>query len=218
MHYNNSNSNFIASKSKDAIEHYISSIHKSPSILSSIEEVAKERGIPIVGPLVGRLLFILACSIKATRILEIGTAIGYSAIWLGLAAKRYKGKVITIEIDPNRADEARANIHAAELSNHVEVIVGDAREVIPNLKGKFNMVFIDDGKEDYPLYFELCYPRLRKNGIIVADNALWHGEVIEESSKQGYAIARFNSMLISSSGIGSIVLPVRDGVAIGLKL
>ncbi len=199
-----------------AIEHYISSMHKSPSILSSIEEVARERGIPIVGPLIGRLLFILACSIKATRILEVGTAIGYSAIWLGLAAKRYKGKVITIEIDHARADEARANIYASGLDN-VEVIVGDAREVIPTLKGKFNMVFIDDGKEDYPLYFELCYPRLRKNGIMVADNALWHGEVLDRSSSKGSAIARFNSMLIGS-GVGSVILPVKDGVAIGLRL
>lgn len=210
MHHSSSDA-----KSK-AIEHYVNNIHKSPSILSSIEEVASERGIPIVGPLVGRLLFILACSIKATRILEVGTAIGYSAIWLGLAAKRYKGKVITIEIDHGRADEARANIHAVGLDN-VEVIVGDAREVIPTLKGKFNMVFIDDGKEDYPLYFELCYPRLRKNGIMVADNALWHGEVLDASSKQGSAIARFNSMLIGSS-VGSVILPVRDGVAIGLRL
>jgi len=202
----------------DEVTQYINSLHRNPSILNTIESIARERGIPIVGPLVGRMLFILASCIRAKRILEIGTAIGYSAVWLGFAVKRHKGKVITIEIDSSRAEEARSNVYSAGLSEYVEVIVGDARDVIPTLTGRFDMVFIDDSKENYPLYFELCYPRLRKNGLIVADNALWKGEVINSSSKQGESIARFNSMLISSSELGSIILPIRDGIAIGLKI
>ncbi len=202
----------------DEVTQYINSLHRNPSILNAIESIARERGIPIVGPLVGRMLFILASCMRAKRILEIGTAIGYSAVWLGFAVKRHKGKVITIEIDSSRADEARSNVYSAGLSEYVEVIVGDARDVIPTLTGRFDMVFIDDSKENYPLYFELCYPRLRKNGLIVADNALWKGEVINRGSKQGESIARFNSMLISSSELGSIILPVRDGIAIGLKI
>ncbi len=196
------------------IEYVHSILPKSPSILPRIEDDARQRGIPIVGPLIGRMLFILVRAIRGRRILEIGTAVGYSTIWLGLAAKRFNGRVTSIEIDPVRADEARANIHSANLDDTVEVITGDALDVIPRLKGRFNLIFIDDGKDNYPRYFELCYPRLSKNGLLIADNALWHGEVLRDS-REGIAVARFNSMLISS--MDALVLPVRDGVAIGIK-
>ncbi|MEO9364599.1 MULTISPECIES: O-methyltransferase [Candidatus Nitrosocaldus] len=196
------------------IEYVHSILPKSPSILASIEDDARQRGIPIVGPLIGRLLFLLILATRAKRVLEIGTAVGYSTIWLGLAAKKVKGRVTSIEIDHTRADEARANIHTANLDDTVEVITGDALDVIPRLKGRFNLIFIDDSKDNYPRYFELCYPRLSKNGLLVADNALWHGEVLKDS-KEGKAVARFNSMLISN--MDALVLPVRDGLAIGIK-
>ncbi|MEM0364998.1 MAG: O-methyltransferase [Candidatus Nitrosocaldus sp.] len=196
------------------IEYVHSILPKSPGILASIEIDAKQRGIPIVGPLIGRLLFLLTLTTRAKRVLEIGTAVGYSTIWLGLAAKKVKGRVTSIEIDPARADEARANIHTANLDDTVEVITGDALDVIPGLKGRFNLIFIDDSKDNYPRYFELCYPRLSKNGLLIADNALWHGEVLKDSI-EGKAVARFNSMLISS--MDAVVLPVRDGLAIGIK-
>ncbi|MEM0446227.1 MAG: O-methyltransferase [Candidatus Nitrosocaldus sp.] len=197
------------------VEYVHSILSKSPSILPSIEDDARQRDIPIVGPLIGRLLFLLVLAIRGRRILEIGTAVGYSTIWLGLAARKVKGRVTSIEIDPARADEARANIHTANLDDTVEVITGDALDVIPRLKGRFNLIFIDDSKDNYPRYFELCYPRLSKNGLLIADNALWHGEVLKDDSREGKAIARFNSMLISS--MDALVLPVRDGIAIGIK-
>lgn len=196
------------------MDYVYSILPRSPSILPSIEDDARRRGIPVVGPLVGRLLYLLALAVKARRILEIGTAVGYSAIWLGLAARRVRGRVTTIEIDPARADEARANIHAAGLDDVIEVITGDALDVIPGLKGRFNLIFIDDSKDNYPRYFEVCYPRLSKNGLLIADNALWHGEVIRDS-REGKVVARFNSMLINS--MDALILPVRDGLAIGIK-
>jgi len=201
----------------EQIEQYIYNLlPESPSILKELEQVAKSRHVPIIGPLVGRFLHILARTSRAKRILEIGTAIGYSAIWFGLAVKQQKGKIITIEIDANTAKEARRNIARAGLQKTVEVINGDGMKVIPKLKGKFDIIFIDDSKENYPKYLEMCINRLNKNGLLIADNALWGGQVLLESkSDDAEAIAKFNELLMKK--MQSVIIPARDGVAIGIR-
>jgi len=201
----------------EEIEQYIYNLlPESPSILKELEQVAKSRHVPIIGPLVGKFLHILARTSRAKRILEIGTAIGYSAIWFGLAVKQQKGRVITIEIDQNTAKEARRNIARAGLQKTVEVINGDGMKVIPKLKGKFDIIFIDDSKENYPKYLEMCINRLNKNGLLIADNALWGGQVLLESkSNDAAAIAKFNELLMKK--MQSVIIPARDGVAIGIK-
>lgn len=201
----------------EQIEQYIYNLlPESPSILKELEQVAKSRHLPIIGPLVGRFLHILARTSRAKRILEIGTAIGYSAIWFGLAVKQQKGKIITIEIDQNTAKEARRNIARAGLQKTVEVINGDGMKVIPKLKGKFDIIFIDDSKENYPKYLEMCINRLNKNGLLIADNALWGGQVLLESkSDDAEAIAKFNELLMKK--MQSVIIPARDGVAIGIR-
>lgn len=188
----------------------------SPSILKELEQVAVSKHIPIIGPMAGKLLYILASVSKARRVLEIGTAIGYSAIWFGLAVKQNKGKVITIEIDPAIAKEALKNIKRAGLSKTIKVINGDSLKVIPTLKGKFDIIFIDDSKENYPKYLDMCIKRLNKNGLLIADNALWKGEVVSENrSMDGDAIAKFNELLMKK--MRSVIIPARDGIAIGIK-
>ncbi|MFQ5970070.1 MAG: O-methyltransferase [Nitrososphaerales archaeon] len=201
----------------EKIEQYIYNLlPESPRILKELEQVAKSRHVPIIGPLVGRLLHILARTSRAKHILEIGTAIGYSAIWFGLGVKQQKGRVITIEIDQNTAQEARKNIARAGLQKTVEVINGDGMKVIPKLKGKFDIVFIDDSKENYPKYLEMCINRLNKNGLLIADNALWRGEVLLESrSADADALAKFNELLMKK--MQSVIIPARDGVAIAIK-
>ncbi len=201
----------------EQIERYIYNLlPKSPNVLLELEQVAKERHVPIVGPLVGRFLHILARAARAKRVLEIGTAIGYSAIWFGLAVKQQKGTVITIEIDKDTASEAKRNIAKAGLQRTIEVINGNGIHVIPKLKGRFDIVFIDDSKENYPKYLEMCINRLNKNGLLIADNALWGGEVtLENKSGDARAIARFNELLMKK--MPSVIIPVRDGVAIGIK-
>ena len=201
----------------DEVEKYLYDIlPNSPSILKELEKTAESRHIPIVGPMVGRLLHILATASKAKRILEIGTAIGYSAIWFGLAAKRNKGKVITIEIDRHIANEAVKNIKRAGLAKTVEVIIGNSLEIIPRMKGRFDIIFIDDSKENYPKYLDLCIKRLNKNGLLIADNALWKGEVTFKSrSEDADAIGSFNELLMKR--MRSVIIPARDGVAIGVK-
>lgn len=200
----------------DRIERYIYDLlPKSPGILPELEGIAKERRIPIIGPLVGRFLYILARASRARRILEVGTAIGYSTIWLGLAARQNKGKVITVEIDRKTASEARSNIARAGLGMTVRIIEGDGVQVIPKLKGRFDMIFVDENKENYPRYIELCFRRLSRNGLMVADNALWSGAVLEGKTEEAAAIARFNKLLMKK--MPSVIIPARDGVAVGIK-
>jgi len=201
----------------EQIEQYIYNLlPESPKVLLELERVAKERHVPIVGPLVGRFLHILARTSKAKRVLEIGTAIGYSAIWFGLAVKQQKGTVITVEIDEATASEARKNIKKAGLQRTIKVINGDGLQIIPKLKGRFDIIFIDDSKENYPKYLEMCVKRLNKNGLLIADNALWGGAVtLESKSGDALAIARFNELLMKK--MPSVIIPARDGVAIGIK-
>ena len=201
----------------EQIEQYIYNLlPESPDVLLELERAAKERHVPIVGPLVGRFLHILARASRAKRVLEIGTAIGYSAIWFGLAVKQQKGTVTTIEIDEDTAREARRNIAKAGLQRTIEVIKGNGIQVIPKLKGMFDIIFIDDSKENYPKYLEMCIDRLNKNGLLIADNALWGGEVtLASKSGDALAIARFNELLMKK--MPSVIIPARDGVAIGIK-
>jgi predicted O-methyltransferase YrrM len=199
------------------IEQYIYSLlPESPSILAELEQLANQRHIPIVGPLVGRFLYILARASRAKRILEIGTAIGYSAIWFGLAVKQHKGTVITVEINENTANEAKRNIARAKLQGTIKVVNGNGLHVVPKLKGRFDIVFIDESKENYPKYLEMCASILNKNGLLIADNALWNGEVaLDNKSDDALAIAKFNELLMKK--MSSIIIPARDGVAIGIK-
>lgn len=201
----------------DEVEKYLYGLlPASPAVLRELEAIAGSKHIPIVGPMVGKLLHILASASRAKRVLEIGTAIGYSAIWFGLAVKQNKGKVVTIEINKGIANEAIKNIRRAGLAKTVKVINGDGLKVVSKIKGKFDIIFIDDSKENYPKYLDLCIKLLNKNGLLIADNALWRGEVARENkSEDAKAIARFNELLMKR--MRSVIIPARDGVAIGVK-
>ncbi len=187
-------------------------------LLEELEESAESRGVPIIGPLVGRFLYNLAKASRCRRVLEIGTAIGYSGIWLGRAVGVEKGTVVTIEKDPERADEAERNIAQAGLQKVIRVVRGDALEVLPRLKDDFDLIFLDSDKEIYAAAFKECVKLLKKGGLFVADNALWGGDVAKGgSSAATRAIIRFNKEVSGSPGMSTVILPLRDGVLLGLK-
>ena len=120
----------------------------------------------------GRFLRVLAGARGARRVLEIGAARGYSAIWMGLALRDTGGELVTIEFDPARAEEARQNVERAGLSSTVRVIAGDAFAEIPKLPGHFDMVFLDAWKPDYLKFFDLTFPRLTPGGVFIAHNVV----------------------------------------------
>ncbi len=187
-------------------------------LLEKMEESAESRDVPIIGPLVGRFLYNLARASQSKSVLEVGTAIGYSGIWLGRAVSPRKGSVTTIEMDPARADEAEKNIAEAGLKNVIKVVRGDALKVLPSLKDEYDLVFLDSDKEIYPAAFKECQRLLRKGGLFVADNALWGGDVAKGgTSAATRAMIRFNKEVSGFPGMSTVILPLRDGVLVSLK-
>jgi predicted O-methyltransferase YrrM len=139
-------------------------------VLKSIR--AADKGQLAVSEEDGRFLRVLVASTGAKRVLEIGAASGYSAIWMGLGARQTGGKVVTIEYDPVRAREAADNVQRAGLSDVVQVIAGDAFKEIPKLQGPFDLVFLDAWKPDYKKFFDLVFPRVTSGGLFLAHNVI----------------------------------------------
>jgi predicted O-methyltransferase YrrM len=139
-------------------------------LLAKMEAEAERENIPIVGPLVGELLFILAAAIEAQNILEIGTATGYSAIYLARGCAPVNGRVVTLEHDSARAVSARQNFEKAGLDKRIEVWEGDALKTLNELDDEFDLIFIDIEKKDYAAALPDCERLLRKGGLLVADN------------------------------------------------
>jgi predicted O-methyltransferase YrrM len=187
-------------------------------LLEKMEEYADSHAVPIIGPLVGRFLYNLAKASQSRKILEIGTAIGYSGIWLARAIAPLKGSVTTIDMDPERVKLAKKNISEAGLGQSVKVFEGNALKVLPTLKEEFDMIFLDSDKDVYPDAFKMSLPMLRRGGLFVADNALWGGDVAKGGkSKDTQSMIKFNQLVSESPGLSTVIVPLRDGVLVSLK-
>jgi caffeoyl-CoA O-methyltransferase len=143
---------------------------------------------------------------RAKRVLEVGTFTGLGA--LAMAEALEGGTVTTLEADPENAKLARAHIDAHPLGSRVELIVGDALQLVPTLQGPFDLAYVDAWKPDYPTYFELVLPLLEPHGIMVFDNALHRGTVLEE----GDAVGAFNDMVQADERVNNALLTIGDGV------
>ena len=145
-------------------------IHPRNEILADLEAEAEREQIPIVGPLVGELLSVLARVTRAALILELGTATGYSAIFLAQGCEASQGRVITLENNPDLAARAKINIHKSGLDDRVEIRVGDALEEIKKMQTFFDLIFIDIEKKYYIQALPDCHRLLKSGGLLVADN------------------------------------------------
>ena len=155
----------------DQPEHYFKQfIPKRDELLLELETEAERENIPITGPVVGELLYILACAAKARRILELGTASGYSGIYLAKACEAFNGRVVTLENDSALAARAQQNFQKAGVANLIEIQVKDALEALPQMKGDFDYIFMDIEKQDYITALPDCERLLVKGGLLVADN------------------------------------------------
>lgn len=189
------------------------------ALLREMEERAAREDIPISDPEVGKLLGILARTTGARRILEIGAAIGYGAVWLARGAP--EARVQSVDVDPERLAVARQYLERAGLADRVELIEGKALEVIQRLDGPFDLVYVDAVKTEYRRYLDLALPKLRVGGLIVCDNLLWGGEVAapgEEEDRDADALRAFNGYLMMHPQLQAVVLPLGDGVGLATKI
>src|SRR3954468_4250742 len=208
----------------DAIERYLAGLnHAADAVLESIARANATRGLPLVDAEVGALLRVLATSINASRILEIGTAIGYSGIWLA-GALPAGGMLVTMEFDEGRAREARENFARAGVSNRVSVVVGDAQLKIAKVSGPFDLIFQDGDKKLYTPLLDRLVGLLRPGGLLVTDNVLWDGEVVAGFQKQPRhnpddtrAIIEYNQRVATHPALLTSIVPLRDGVSISVK-
>jgi len=157
-------------------------------------------------------------------VLEIGTAIGYSSIWLA-GALPADGTLMTMELDPDRAREARENIACAGLGDRVVVMIGDARSLIAKVAGPFDLIFQDVDKQLYGPMLDRLVDLLRPRGLLITDNVLWDGEVVPgfvasptRTVEDTRAIAEYNERLSAHPRLRTATVPLRDGVAIAVKL
>ena len=201
------------------VEEYLySMLPPRDEVLSEIEVEAAKRDIPIVGPVVGRILQQLAMMIGAKTVFEMGSAVGYSTIWWARAVGK-DGRVFYTDGDRKKATEARGYFERAGVAERISVGVGDALELLSEQKQEFDIIFCDVDKEDYPRVLRLAVPRLRKGGLFVTDNVLWSGRVADKKNAEPStkAILEFNRKLYGSADLFTTILPVRDGVAVAVK-
>jgi caffeoyl-CoA O-methyltransferase len=176
---------------------------------------AVPEGMPAiqVGPSEGRFLYLLMKMIGATKVVEVGTLAGYSAIHMARALPA-DGRLWTIEYAPKHAEVARANIAAAGLADRVTVLVGAGREVLPTLKGPVDAVFIDADKENYDHYGQWAIANLRPGGLVLGDNAYLFGKLVDDSDT-ARAMRRFHEAV--AAACDSVCLPTPDGLVVGIK-
>ena len=167
----------------------------------------------MVGLLEGRFLETLVWLSGARRILEIGCFTGYSALSMATALPP-DGTITTCEVDPERAAMARRHFDASPSADRIQILEGPALESIAGLEGPFDLVFIDADKVNYPNYYEAVLPLLGDHGLIVADNVLWSGRVLDQSdqSDDTKAIRAFNDMVVDDPRVRCVMATVRDGV------
>jgi predicted O-methyltransferase YrrM len=208
-----------------SLESYLTHLRPGrDEIFIEIEQLARERKFPAVGPDVGQLLFILARSIGARTILELGSGFGYSALWFGRALDPADPscKVVCTDTDPENKKQTEAFFRRAGLFGLLEFHVGDALETARRLEGPFDIVFNDVDKEIYPDTIDPAARLVRPGGLFITDNALWYGRVVapdpdDPKDEATRGVCEFNRRMAKDTRFHTVILPIRDGVSLALR-
>ncbi|PYP16661.1 MAG: hypothetical protein DMD54_09400 [Gemmatimonadetes bacterium] len=205
----------------ERFERYITELFAAEDpVLSKIRARHESEKLPAinVSPEEGKLLHLLLLLIQAKNVLEIGSLGGYSGVWLARALPA-DGRLVTIERDPKHARIAREAFAAAGLQDRIELIEGPALEVLPTLKPGFDAVFIDADKEPLPHYFAWGMKLLRGGGLLLCDNAFFHGAAVDpnDDSPNAEGVRKFNELASRDPRLVATIIPVRDGLVIGVK-
>jgi caffeoyl-CoA O-methyltransferase len=202
------------------LEQYIlSHIDPEPEILRQLSRdthVKLLNGRMVSGHLQGRLLVMLCRLIRPKHVLELGTFTGYSALCFAEGTDA-DAEIHTIEHNDELEDIARNWFKRSEYGHKIILHTGDALDLIPHLEGMFDLAFIDADKREYLKYYEAIFPKIQRGGVILADNTLWNGKLLNEISHndaQSIAISNFNNYIANDSRVEKIILPLRDGLTI----
>lgn len=202
---------------------YLETTHPAPNpLLLELEQHGRKEGIPIVSRETGRFLSVLVRMMQANRILEIGTAFGYSTLWMALAQPPV-GKIWTIDPDHTRTDVAISYFNRAGEDDNITVFNQDAVELLPSFPQRnLDIVFIDADRAHYRAYLDLTIPMLKRSGIVVVDDCLLNGRIAnspEEGDDGQIEIMRdFNTYFLTNPNLDATILPLGDGTGIGVRI
>lgn len=211
---------FISQELEEYIEQHS---EKEPALLAALnKETYQKILLPrmLSGHFQGRVLSILAKLIRPLTILEIGTYTGYSALCL-CEGMQENGTLHTIDIKEELVDFQRKHFDKSPWGKQIIQHLGEAIDIIPAIEAKFDLVFIDADKENYLNYYELILPKMNKGGIILSDNVLWSGKVLEELQKNDVStkvLLEYNSLLANDKRVETVLLPIRDGLTVSRVL
>lgn len=202
----------------EAVERYVYSLLPAgDAVVREMERYAAKHDVPIIGPAVARLLALLVELTGAKRIFEMGSAIGYSTTWMARAAGS-GAQVFYTDGDPANARRAQSYLRRASVLKRVRILVGDALRLLDSVPGKFDIIFIDVDKHQYPAALRKALPRLKRGGLLIADNSLWSGRVAHGAKDRATrGIQQFNRMIYASKQLFPVIVPLRDGVAVCRK-
>lgn len=205
-----------------SIEEYVlSHIDKEPEVLSWLTRETHLRTLKprmLSGHLQGRMLKMFCSMMSAKRILEIGTFTGYSALCMAEALPE-DGELHTLEINDEMEEFLDEVFEKSGMAEKIHLHIGDASQIIPQLDGLFDVVFMDGNKRHYSEYFDVVFPKLRLGGLLIADNTLWDGHVLEDSKDaQTVGIQKFNDKVFSDDRVERVIVPVRDGMTLIRKI
>jgi len=202
-----------------AIENYLKDLLPDrDSVLQQMEAYGYKKDFPIIGPLVGRLLLQLAALTQAKRVFELGSGFGYSALWFSKGVQP-DGKIICTDGSRENAAMAQGFFTQAGIERLVDFRLGDALSLLDQESGSFDIILNDIDKHEYPQAFRKAVPRLRKGGLLITDNVLWSGKVVsDQRDPDTTGILEFNRLAYQSQEVHTVIIPLRDGVAVSLKL
>ena len=202
-------------------EYVLSHIDKEPEVLAWVTRETHLRTLKprmLSGHLQGRILKMFCAMMSAKRILEIGTFTGYSAICMAEALPK-DGELHTMEVNDEMEEFLNEVFERSGMSEKIHLHIGDASQLIPQLEGQFDVVFMDGNKRHYSEYFDVAFPKLRLGGLLIADNTLWDGHVLEDSKDaQTVGIQKFNDKVFSDERVERVIVPVRDGMTLIRKI
>jgi caffeoyl-CoA O-methyltransferase len=212
------NDYFRDSVNEQIDQYLLSVLPERDPVLQKMEKYALERDFPFIGPLVGPVLSLLAKSIRAKTVFELGSGFGFSAVHFARALPP-DGRVICTDGDPGNARVARDFFEQAGVAGKIDFQVGDAVTVLSRYPGPFDIVLMDIDKTGYPAGFGAAWPKVRVGGLFIADNLLWHGKVWSgDTSPSTEAMKQLTRTLYDTRNAQTTILPLRDGVSVTLKI